>query len=57
MILSPKLAFDENMLTEAEKKRGEFDLKKWQPEFIFIQFCSNNGCDFTLHVNFIAEDS
>ena len=56
MTLLPKLAFDENMCTEELKKRGDHDYKKWQPEFIYIQFCSNNGCDFTLHVNFMAED-
>jgi hypothetical protein len=49
--LAPKKVFDPNQLTALEARK-DIDYKKWQPEFIYMLFSSNSGCEFNLTANF-----
>lgn len=55
IVLRPFKAFDASLLTS---KQTVLDVDKnlWQPDYIFAQFFSEEGCSFNLTVNFIEED-
>ena len=55
MTLDPKKVFNDNLLTEKEKKTA-IDYKQWQPEYIYLHFTSNAGGDFCINANFIDEE-
>ena len=56
MVIFPKKAFNENLRTAAEKRKGDPDLNVWQPSSIFITILSNSGCVIDFTAVFVAEE-
>lgn len=56
MIMRPWRAFDETLLTGKQTK-DDVDKSMWQPDAIFAQFFSQEGCSFSITANFVEEEA
>ena len=56
MTMRPFRAFDEGMLT-AKQSINDVDKNLWQPEALYAQFFSQDGCSFSLTVNYVEEEA
>ncbi len=55
IVLRPFKAFDANQLT-GKQTLLDVDKNLWQPDAVFAQFFSENGCEFNLTVKFVEEE-
>ena len=55
MTFTPFKAFDENLLT-GKQTVNDIDKTLWQPDALFGQFFSEDGCTFSLKVQFLEEE-
>ena len=55
IVLRPFKAFDANLLT-GKQTLLDVDKNLWQPDAVFAQFFSENGCEFNLTVKFVEEE-
>ena len=55
MMFTPLKAFDESMLTKKQTMH-DIDKNTWQPEALYAQFFSEDGCQFSLKISFVEEE-
>ena len=56
MTMRPFKAFDEGLLT-GKQTINDVDKNLWQPDAIYAQFFSQDGCSFRLTVNYVEEEA